>query len=183
MSRCYAYDFVASVRGDSVGPDLASGGDRRRRSRRRCPYSDELDGLRGAAAGTVLVLGVSRTTPGDGREDCSPPLLAPRTSSNSTRLAAFLISRQGKSQLACRHTRQLRRRPTPSPDAGRRTASPTASRRHLPDGGRAAPGAVPDGRTRTRGPRTPPPGRSPTEAGPGQDRSRTNCPRAGPNVG
>ena len=87
------------------------------------------------------------------------------------------------SQLACRHTRQLRRRPTPSPDAGRRTASPTASRRHLPDGGRAAPGAAPDGRTRTRRPRTPAPGRSPTEAGPGQDRSRTNCPRAGPNVG
>ena len=38
-------------------------------------------------------------------------------------------------------------------------------------------------RTRTRHSPTPLPGRSPTEAGPGQDRSRTNCPRAGPNVG
>ena len=67
---------MATVRGDSVGPDLASGGDRRRRSRRRCPCGDELDGLRGAAAGTVLVLGVSRTTPDDGREDGHPSRLA-----------------------------------------------------------------------------------------------------------
>ena len=143
----------------------------------------------GAAARPVLVN--NNMSCGAHRTDCFQRLRSVRTavhlvhnvSSDRASMACDVRSRQGNSQLACRHTRQLRRRPTPSPDAGRRTASPTASRRHLPDGGRAAPGAAPDGRTRARRPRTPPPGRSPTEAGPGQDRSRTNCPRAGPNVG
>ena len=72
---------------------------------------------------------------------------------------------------------------------GRRTAD------LVPDGAgrsRTAPdgaGPEPDA---GRGPRPEPdqkpdqpplPGRSPTGAGPGQNESRTNCPRAGPNVG